>query len=98
MAPNLSATAPTGVLFEDDSLTSQQEIMPPREVTKPPRKGSKKIVWRNVLLFIYLHIAAFYGAWLALTSAKILTSLFGKLNLSFGIISFFLFPENQTVF
>jgi len=76
MAPNLSATAPTGVLFEDDSLTSQQEIMPPKEATKPLRKGSKKIVWRNVLLFIYLHIAAFYGAWLALTSAKLLTSLF----------------------
>ncbi|KAL1123029.1 hypothetical protein AAG570_002117 [Ranatra chinensis] len=32
------------------------------------------VVWRNVIMFGYLHLAAVYGMYLALTSAKLLTS------------------------
>ena len=41
------------------------------------------IVWRNVILFAYLHLAAFYGVYLMFTSAKILTSLFGMFGFLF---------------
>ncbi|XP_025404998.1 acyl-CoA Delta(11) desaturase-like [Sipha flava] len=34
------------------------------------------IVWRNVILFAYLHLAALYGALLIFTSAKIATTIF----------------------
>lgn len=35
------------------------------------------IVWRNVILFAYLHLAGLYGALLMFTSAKIATTIFG---------------------
>jgi stearoyl-CoA desaturase (delta-9 desaturase) len=38
------------------------------------------IVWRNVILFAYLHLAALYGALLIFTSAKIATTIFGMFN------------------
>lgn len=37
-----------------------------------------KLVWRNIILFVYLHIAALYGFYLMLTSAKIKTALWGE--------------------
>lgn len=37
------------------------------------------IVWRNVILFAYLHLAALYGILLMFTSAKIATTIFGML-------------------
>lgn len=38
------------------------------------------IVWRNVMLFSYLHLAALYGVVLMFTSAKIATTIFGMSN------------------
>lgn len=40
----------------------------------------QKIVWRNVMLFAYLHVAALYGVFLIFTSAKISTTIFGMYN------------------
>lgn len=39
----------------------------------------QKIVWRNVVLFAYLHLAALYGVLLIFTSAKIATTIFAIL-------------------
>ncbi|XP_076288866.1 acyl-CoA Delta-9 desaturase [Lasioglossum baleicum] len=68
MAPNITST-PTGVLYEgetlDDAVIDQQKT-----------KYKRQIVWRNVIIFTYLHLAAIYGAYLALTSAKWSTVLF----------------------
>lgn len=36
------------------------------------------LVWRNIIAFIYLHIAAFYGLYLCFTSAKSSTLLVSK--------------------
>lgn len=36
------------------------------------------IVWENVLKVVYLHFAAMYGLYLAITSAKWLTLIFGE--------------------
>lgn len=36
------------------------------------------LVWRNIIAFIYLHIAAIYGLYLCFTSAKSSTILVSK--------------------
>lgn len=79
MAPNISS--PTGVLFEND-IEPIEEIQPvglKQQETKPKEKYRRQIVWRNVILFVYLHVAALYGAYLMLTSAKILTTIWAIL-------------------
>jgi stearoyl-CoA desaturase (delta-9 desaturase) len=73
MAPNISF--PTGVLHETDDEISA--IDTPAEVTKPDDR-KLKLVWRNIILFAYLHLAALYGLWLMFTSAKLATSAYGK--------------------
>jgi stearoyl-CoA desaturase (delta-9 desaturase) len=37
-----------------------------------------QIVWKNVILFLYVHLAAVYGLYLMFTKAKGLTSLWGE--------------------
>lgn len=61
--------------------------------TKTEKKQlNQKIVWRNVILFAYLHLAALYGILLIFTSAKIATIIFGlfiNLNYLIPILIFF---------
>ena len=38
----------------------------------------QKIVWRNVVIFTYAHLAAFYGLYLMIFKAKGLTTLSGE--------------------
>jgi len=78
MAPNITGS-PTGVLFQDDTVepVAVPSVKPTIHDSKPPQKYRRQIVWRNVMLFIYLHMAAVYGAYLMLTSAKIITTVFG---------------------
>lgn len=53
-------------------------------LTQPIKKQSHQaIVWRNVILFAYLHLAALYGVLLIFTSAKIVTTLFGMFCYTF---------------
>lgn len=73
MTPNISV--PTGVLHENDDEVAAMNI--PAEVVKPDDR-KLQLVWRNIILFAYLHLAALYGIWLMFTSAKIATSIFGK--------------------
>ncbi|XP_071440119.1 acyl-CoA Delta-9 desaturase-like [Hetaerina americana] len=68
MPPTMSVTSPTGVLFEDDLAATET-----KESTPINFEFKAKIVWRNVILFAYLHLAALYGLFLMLTSAKLLT-------------------------
>jgi len=44
------------------------------------KQHHQAIVWRNVILFGYLHLAAVYGVVLMFTSAKIATTIFGMSN------------------
>jgi len=44
------------------------------------KQHHQAIVWRNVMLFGYLHLAALYGVVLMFTSAKIATTIFGMSN------------------
>lgn len=72
MAPNIST--PTGVLFEDDSVDNlaipEVESFEGHPKLVPDKDFKLKIVWRNVILFAYLHVAALYGAYLMLFSAS----------------------------
>ncbi|XP_049775504.1 acyl-CoA Delta-9 desaturase-like [Schistocerca cancellata] len=78
MAPNITST-PTGVPYGNSILESKQMDLNEGEEKKPAPEYKRQIVWRNVLLFAYLHFAALYGAYLMFSSAKILTSIFAIL-------------------
>lgn len=76
MAPNVLA-APTGVLHEhDDEVVAT--ILPPTEAKSVHRKLD--LVWRNIIIFAYLHAVAAYGFYLMLTSARIYTSIYAILS------------------
>ncbi|KAL4703792.1 hypothetical protein ACJJTC_011592 [Scirpophaga incertulas] len=66
MAPNASDV--NGVLFEDDAATTDLglDLTPVQKADNHP----KQYVWRNIILFAYLHVAAIYGGYLFLFSAK----------------------------
>ncbi|KAG8228317.1 hypothetical protein J437_LFUL007035 [Ladona fulva] len=46
-----------------------------REKVKTDPNFKRKIVWKNVIGFIFLHSAALYGLFLAITAAKLLTNI-----------------------
>ncbi|XP_039305287.1 acyl-CoA Delta(11) desaturase isoform X3 [Solenopsis invicta] len=71
MAPNITST-PTGVLFEDETLAESQVV----EELKSKTKYVRRIVWRNVIIFSFLHLGALFGVYLLFTSAKFATILF----------------------
>ena len=57
--------------FADVKLVQEK-----KKSTVKPRH--EQIVWRNVVLMAYLHLAALYGVYLCFTSAKWKTSALGK--------------------
>lgn len=77
MPPNATSVA-TGVLNEDDAETIDGGLTVNVEELKRAEPRKIRIVWRNVIAFTYLHLAAVYGAWLCLTSAKWPTIGFGE--------------------
>ncbi|XP_074034086.1 acyl-CoA Delta-9 desaturase isoform X3 [Leptinotarsa decemlineata] len=80
MAPNTS-NIPTGVLHEHDDEVSANFIPP--EVVKPSER-KLILVWRNIILFAYLHAVAVYGLYLMFTSAKLVTSIYGIILYQLG--------------
>nr|BBF94998.1 acyl-CoA Delta(11) desaturase [Orthetrum albistylum] len=79
MAINVNSS-PTGVLFEEDLVDVKNGgVKQTKKVESNPPKYKREIVWRNVILFGYLHIAAVYGFYLMLTSAKVLTIVWAVL-------------------
>lgn len=70
---NFDADA-SGVLNEHDAETIDGGLVKRQEGYAGRRKI--KLVWRNILLFAYLHLAAVYGLWLMLTSAQWKTGIF----------------------
>lgn len=85
MPPNATNEI-TGVLNEDDAETYDGGLSKDITPLKKAEKRRLKLVWRNILLFGYLHLAALYGAWLCLSSAKWPTVFFGMF---LGKFSFF---------
>ncbi|EDX13199.1 acyl-CoA Delta-9 desaturase isoform X1 [Drosophila simulans] len=60
----------TGVLFECDVETTDGGLVKDITVMKKAEKRRLKLVWRNIIAFGYLHLAALYGAYLMVASAK----------------------------
>jgi stearoyl-CoA desaturase (Delta-9 desaturase) len=77
MAPNATSEV-TGVLNENDAETIDGGLVKDITVFKKAEKRTLSLVWRNIIAFAYLHLAAIYGIWLILASARIYTTMFGK--------------------
>lgn len=77
MPPNATPTSEvTGVLNETDAETIDGGLVKDIVPLKKAEERDLKLVWRNIIAFGYLHLAALYGLWLLLTSAKLATSAF----------------------
>lgn len=72
----------SGVLMENDIETIDGGLKEPTQGYARRRK--MRLVWRNIILFAYLHLAAVYGLWLMLTSASWSTGTFAMLMYSFS--------------
>lgn len=77
MAPNATSEI-TGVLNEHDAETIDGGLTKDISTLKKAETRTLKLVWRNIILFAYLHISAVYGLYLMLFSARIYTGIFGE--------------------
>lgn len=80
MPPNATSVVEcTGVLNECDAETIDGGLEKNIVELKHADKDTKlQLVWRNIILFGYVHLAGVYGAYLLLSSARIYTAVFGK--------------------
>lgn len=72
--PPQGQQAGSWVLYETDTVNNDSDA--PVLVPPSAEKRVWKIVWRNVILFVLLHIGGVYGAYLFLTKAMWTTCLF----------------------
>lgn len=91
MAPNLFGNSATLFLEASQQDISQKKSAAEKAVTQKlslqKAQNSKpkyqwKIVWRNVIAFVYLHLGALYGLYLCLTAAKLYTTLWRMFNIN----------------
>lgn len=95
MAPNLFGTSATLFLEASQQDVSQkkaaekaamQTLLSQKAQSTQP-KYQRKIVWRNVIAFVYLHLGALYGLYLLFVAAKFYTTIwctFSSLSLLIG--------------
>jgi stearoyl-CoA desaturase (delta-9 desaturase) len=76
MAPNVTTSLAEVSRTPDTALLSSNDLR--KDATKPCLKYRREIVWPNVVVHAYLNLAALYGAYLMLTSAKVLTGIWGR--------------------
>lgn len=81
MAPNITADA-TGPLFEEDDKNVDTTIVTPKDIVPQTRKV--ELVWRNIIMFGYLHLASLYGLYLCFGSTRIYTLMFAFLLFRLG--------------
>ena len=75
MVPNVTSSSTEVSCTPKSTLHSSSEIRD--AVKKLPLKYRREIVWPNVVTHTYFNVAALYGAYLMLTSAKILIGICG---------------------
>lgn len=96
MAPNLFGNSATLFLEASQQDVTQKknatektttQKLPLQEIQNSKPKYQWKIVWRNVIAFLYLHISALYGLYILIVAAKGYTFLWGMfyLHISFKI-------------
>jgi len=75
MAPNIKDVSYTNGIVEDEK----------RNVTQlSTKRPGTEVVWRNVILFVYLHVSALYGLYLMVFAAQWKTALFALLLHMYG--------------
>lgn len=96
----------TSALFLEDhqqdqlheKSTTQEESSPMSNMQRLQKSKSKykwKIVWKNVIIFLYFHISAVYGAYLLLTVAKWYTIIFCEFfNFDFPLLRYVICHRN----
>jgi len=84
---NNFATETVSCLFDMESNDVHDPDKPTEQTTK--RVMRRQIVWRNAVGFLFLHLAALYGLYVSVTSAKILTWVYGKLK-TYNFVTFLL--------
>jgi len=62
------------------TVTSRNALHSKPQEESAAKEPPMQIVWRNVLIFIYLHAAALYGGYLCFTAAKPSTLAWCKFN------------------
>ena len=62
------------------AVTSRNALHSKPQEDSAAKEPPMQIVWRNVLIFIYLHAAALYGGYLCFTAAKPSTLAWCKLK------------------
>ncbi|XP_037809620.1 acyl-CoA Delta(11) desaturase-like [Lucilia sericata] len=82
----LGASKQTGVLFEADADTVDGALAVDITQFKKAEKRKLKLVWRNIILFGYLHLAALYGGYLFFAKAKWATVFFSIFLYSIGVL------------
>ncbi|KAF3423489.1 hypothetical protein E2986_10617 [Frieseomelitta varia] len=88
MAPNMfgsSATLYLETSHQEKSATekaSNQTLQSQKSSTQSKYKW--RIVWRNVIAFVYLHLAAVYGIYLSFTAIKLQTTMWAIFLAIFG--------------
>ncbi|KAH8268164.1 hypothetical protein KR026_001337, partial [Drosophila bipectinata] len=71
----VSATMPpksndiTGVLYESDAETLDGGLAKDLGLLKTTDGSKLQLVWRNIVLFVILHLSSLYGVWLLFTTA-----------------------------
>lgn len=76
MPPNATRSECTGVLNEHDAETIDGGLAKDIALLKEKKERQFNLVWRNIILFAYVHVAALYGLWLMITAARLYTTLF----------------------
>ncbi|KAI9579170.1 acyl-CoA Delta(11) desaturase-like [Glossina fuscipes] len=76
----------TGVLFEGDADTEDCALSVDVTQLKKAENRKLELVWRNIILFSYVHVAALYGAYLFLFQAKWATVFFSIFLYSIGVL------------
>lgn len=76
---NVSSAAEwTGVLNEYDADTNDGGLNKNTVELKYANKRNYKLIWLHVFVAVVAHLGTIYGLYLIFTSAKILTTIYGK--------------------
>ncbi|KAF4518902.1 hypothetical protein B566_EDAN006740 [Ephemera danica] len=88
MAPNIPSATTTEFVEAKEAprvnLVHTDEHA--KEVLKLDEPYRMSLVWRNILIFIYLHLGALYGVYLVIFHAKFYTFLWAALVASMGAV------------
>lgn len=65
---------------ESEAYISYDSPIDGQLISKKRSEYKLQIVWLNVVLCSIIHLSALYGVYLAITSAQVVTTVFGMFN------------------